>query len=82
VVAYGTIKLMAEAILVTNKDLSQYMRASAIKGLFEIAGNICRDHHVDELHAFTNDERYAEFLVSHLKFREIKEKALSVNLQR
>lgn len=80
-IAYGKIELFAELVLTTNKNISPFTRATAIKDLMRKAVEACKDKPISEFHAFTADPRFAEFLANHLGFVETKEKALVYTLR-
>lgn len=80
-IAYGKIQLFAELVIATNKSASSLTQARAIQGLMQVAVQECQRRPIDELHAFTSDLRYAEFLKSRLGFSETPEKALTFQLR-
>lgn len=81
VVAYGKIQLFAELVIATNKSASSLTQARAIHVLMQVAVEECKRRPIDELHAFTGDIRYAEFLQRKLGFSEVPEKALTFRLR-
>jgi hypothetical protein len=81
IVAYGKIQLFAELVIATNKSASSLTQARAIQVLMGVAVQECKGRPIDELHAFTNDSRYADFLKSKLGFSETPEKALAFQLR-
>ena len=80
-IAYGAVKVFAELVIATNKNVSAFTRAATIKSMMELAVQVCKGRPIDELFTFTSDARYAEFLKDHIGFKDIPEKALSYSLR-
>jgi len=80
-VAYGAIKIFAELVIATNKNVSKFTRAETIKMMMGLAVRVCRDRPLNELYTFTDDLRYAEFLKNHIGFKDVPEKPLSFSLR-
>lgn len=80
IVAYGAVKVFAEAVFAVNQSASKFTRASVVKKLFDVGVGQCRRLHVEELHTFTGDPEFQKFLESY-GFVAVPEKALSLRLR-
>lgn len=80
-IAYGAIKLFAELVIATNKDVSTLTRAKTIERMMGLAVKAMEKRPVKEMYTFTDDPRYAEFLKDRLGFKDVLEKPLSFSLR-
>lgn len=78
--AYGAIKILAEAVVVADPKLSDFSRAKAVTELLHLARRVCVKQEIEELHVFAADERFSKFLESY-GFSAIPERAFSLRLR-
>jgi len=75
-IAYGTVKRFAEAVLVLDKSKSPRKKIESLKKLMNAAVFETRKAGIGELHVFTTDNSFAEILKKHFGFVNIKGQAL------
>jgi hypothetical protein len=61
----GGIQPLAEALLVTNQDMSRIKIGKALVEAQQVALHVCRQFQIDELVAFVKNEEYANHLIQH-----------------
>lgn len=79
-VAYGIVKRIGEAILLTNPDIPLTRRAIAMRELMKYAEMGARRDRCMQLQCFVSDEKLAETLESHFGFVRSKDIVLVKNL--
>jgi phosphoribosylformimino-5-aminoimidazole carboxamide ribonucleotide (ProFAR) isomerase len=62
IVIAGGVQPLAEAVLVTNKDVNIVAIGKALVEALEICKYTCRKFYIDELHAFVSFDDYARHL--------------------
>ena len=74
-VAYGSVPLLAEAVIVSNEELPPIVRAKGIRLLLDefLLGVEDRP---EGIHAFPQDKTFAHILIKRFGFKECKGKAL------
>jgi len=80
VVAYGMVKLFAEAIMVLDLDRPLRNKADAFKLLIEAAIAKSRDLHMEQLVGFVENRDFANILRKHYGFVNCSGEALVLNL--
>jgi hypothetical protein len=68
VVAYGQVKLFAEAIIILDKSASQRAKVTALKGLLFEAFRGADLAGLEDLHCFVLDPSFATILIKHFGF--------------
>lgn len=79
IITAGGVRTIAEAIAVTNKDFTPYKRRQALMKMLLADAHIARMSGYDSLHAFIQDQYWAEHLVKK-GFRHTKGDALVLGL--
>lgn len=80
-VAYGALKLYAEFVLAVNKSVAAPVRAAAIRSLIQVGVGVCQKRSIPEVHAYTQDEEFGQFLVKHFDFVPVNEKPFVLTLR-
>lgn len=80
IVAYGTVKLLAELILVLDLDETKRIKLDAFVKLLKVAIMDAREAKVEQLHCFVEDPNFASLLKKHFGFVPIPSEALVLNL--
>lgn len=71
VVACGFLKLIGEAILVIDKNLTMNSRAEIVNTFYNVGEKAAKNKGLDEIDAFvTNDKSFVNFLLKRLDFVE------------
>lgn len=69
IIAFGMLKIIPEAIIVLDKDLSMTEKTEAVELLAKIGELSARAHGLDEIDAFiTDDKSFTNFLMKRLGF--------------
>jgi hypothetical protein len=79
-VAFGMVKLFAEAILVMDLDANKRDRANALKVLFTEAFSGCQKAGIEQLHVSVTNPDFAELLKKHYDFKETEGQILVVEV--
>lgn len=79
-IASGFVKLLSEAIIVTDQNLSTRDRKLAIDLLMKDLIAWCKDKKVEQIHAFVNED-FARILRRHYQFHPINAIPLVLNLE-
>lgn len=83
IVAYGALKLRAEVVVATNKNLPSMTRAHALKAMLDYAKRYVEKEEItSELYAFTSDSEFIGFIKKHFGFEEVPERSLVLDLRR
>jgi hypothetical protein len=72
ILAYGAVKLFAEAVLVLDDTARFREKVEALRALMEAAIFETKKAKISELHVFTQDEKFADVLRNHFSFVDIK----------
>jgi len=80
IIAAGTVKLMAEATMILDKDASLADKVFSFRALMEAAIKISRSKGLEELHVFSRDEKFMGHLYSHFGFKPITGQAAVLEL--
>lgn len=80
VIAFGIVKVFAEAIMILDQDESDRIKSDAMKLLLSKAENDCKSNGIKQLHTFCKDESFADLLIKHFDFKKIKTVGLSKEL--
>ena len=68
VVAYGIVKKMAEAIMLTNPEVPLTLRSKAMRELMIDAEIGSKAFGCSQMHCFVKDPRLADLLIKHFDF--------------
>ena len=79
-IAFGMVKLFAEAILVMNLDATTRERVNAMKILFAEAFKACDKANIEQLHVSVTNPDFAEMLKKHYDFRTCEGEILVVEV--
>lgn len=79
--ASGFVKLLVEAIIVTEQDAGVSDRVRAIKLLLNDLIVWCKEKRVEQIHVFPSDEKFVEILKTHFGFKDCKVKPLVLDLE-
>jgi hypothetical protein len=79
-VAYGAVKLFAEAVLIMNRELPKRDRALALIEAMQTAILYSRDAGVEILYANSNDESFTKVLENRYKFHKVPGTLLCLDL--
>ena len=75
IISAGGVRTIAEAVIVTNKDISVAKRRRALFDILQVSSYICTQSGHDQLHAFIEDESWLKHLLKN-GFVETKGKSL------
>lgn len=75
IITAGGIRMIAESVLVTDKDKSKFTRFRALQLALEMNKYFCKEAGFDQMHAFVQDPIWEEHLIRH-GFTFTKGKAL------
>lgn len=78
--AYGAVKLFAEAILIMDKSLPKREKAIALMEAMQTALLYCRDAGVEILYANSNDDEFTRVLENRYKFHRVPGTLLCLDL--
>lgn len=79
-VAAGLIKVLGEAIIVTNQDLAKRVRLEGIDMLVGQMVSWCRRYRVNQVHAFVKPE-FASTLTKRYGFTKVEDVPLVLNVE-
>jgi N-acetylglutamate synthase-like GNAT family acetyltransferase len=82
IVAYGAVKLFAEAVLILDKEAPKREKAQAVCQLLQTAIIHCRDAGVETLYANSNDENFTKCLENRFKFHRVPGTLLALELDK
>lgn len=71
VIAYGMVKLFAEAVLVLDKDAGRIEKAKALKSLMGLALDVTKNKGISELYTFADDGKFSNLLIEQFDFQKI-----------
>jgi hypothetical protein len=80
IIAFGMVKVLAEAILVMDMNASARNRTQALKVLFMEAFRACRERKIEQMHVSVSDPDFAELLKKHYGFEDCKGQMLVVEV--
>lgn len=80
ILAFGAIKLLAEAMIVLDLSLPKTARTKAVIELLEAAIANCKKLEIEQLHAFVKDEHFAKLLIERFKFARVEDIPLVLNI--
>lgn len=80
-VAYGIVKVLAEAVILVNKNVSLFKRAKALQKLLRVAFRACNEENIEQLHVFVRDEHVAQLLEKHYGFVRSSDIVLVKNMR-
>ena len=80
IIAAGTVKLMAEATMILDKDASLADKVFSFKALMEAAIKISTAKGLEELHVFSRDPKFMSHLYNHFGFKPISGQAAVLEL--
>ena len=81
IIAYGVVKVFAEAIILVDKDASIIKRVKALRKLMTRAFLGCKEHGIEQIHVFVKDEKLAKSLEKHFGFTKTSDIVLVKNLE-
>ena len=81
IIAFGMVKLFAEAVLVLDHSESRRNKVNAIKLLMLEAFRGCDQHKLSQLHCFIKDEQFARLMMKHYSFNKVLGEALVMDLR-
>lgn len=76
IIAYGAVKMFAEAVLVLDNSESVRNKIKALRDLMNAAIFETKKARISELHVFTTDDSFVKVLKKHFGFVNIKGHAL------
>jgi hypothetical protein len=76
VVGFGLVKVLAEAIMVLDLDVSVPDRLTAMQMLMDEAIRACKDYGIEQLHVFVKDERLSRLLQNKYAFSKVSDEVL------
>lgn len=79
-VASGVVKVLTEAIIVTDQNAHFTIRMKAIDLMIKEMFRWCRRYHVEQMHAFVKED-FAEYLMKKYDFERTKDVSLVLNLE-
>lgn len=79
IVAFGIVKVFAEAIIILDKKSSTRTRRNSIKMMLDKAETDCKSNNIKQLHAFCESD-FADILIKHFDFKKIKTIGVSKEL--
>lgn len=62
IICIGGVRPIAEAVLMTDKDVSVRTRLSALMKVLDVSEMIAKGHNFDQLHAFVQSSRWERHL--------------------
>lgn len=62
-IVYGMVKTFVEITILTDKSKFSREKRDALYKVLDISSYVAKHHGFDELHAFTNDDKYAQALL-------------------
>lgn len=71
VVAYGQVKLFAEAMIILDKDAAQRPKIEALKGLLLEAFRGTQAAGLEDLYCFIQEPSFATLLIKHFGFEAV-----------
>lgn len=80
IIAAGTVKLMAEATMILDKDASLADKVYSFKTLMNAAIKISKAKGLEELHIFSRDPKFMRHLYNHFGFKPITGQAAVLEL--
>jgi hypothetical protein len=69
-IAYGTVKLIGEAVLVLDSSLPAGPKVRAMQSLFTEGVNVCRANGLETLCVFSNKPEFLKLLKRHYGFKD------------
>lgn len=79
IVTAGGVRPIAEAVLITNKSKSEFIRTKALLKMLEINKNLCKENDLDQLHAFVNGKTWIDRLTD-VGFKSCKGNAIYIDV--
>lgn len=81
IILAGGVRLIAESIVITNKDLTAAARVRALLKALEISTHVCKNTspNITQLHAFVGEKFWANQLKEH-GFRKMVSEALVLDI--
>lgn len=79
--AYGQLKLLAEALIVLDMDLSTRKRVECIIEMLTYCINGAKKSGLEQIHVFIKDENYAKILQERFSFLRVRDIPLVLNLK-
>lgn len=76
IVAYGVVRLIAEEVMIMDKNLSNKSKSKVLELLHQRAIQGSTEAGFDQLHAFVQDEHFIEVLKKHYGYKDCKGKAI------
>ncbi len=80
IIAYGAVKIFAEAILIMDKEVTKREKAEALMEAMKTAILFARDAGVEILYANSNDENFTRCLERRFKFKRVPGQLLCLDL--
>ena len=80
IVTAGGIRLIAESVIVTNKDIPRKVRIDALQAMLQASLFTCARNGYDQLHAFVQDEKWQSVLEKY-NFRPTKGEAMVIDVR-
>jgi hypothetical protein len=79
IITAGGVRVLSEAVLITDKDKSPITRYKALCKMLHVAEFVANSNKFDQLHAFVRDETWERTLQKH-DFHECANKAFVLEL--
>lgn len=79
-IAYGMVKVLAELILISDKDKPLRDRMNALDMLVKAAVSQAKEIGLEQLYITVSDPRFSELLKKHFGFKTVKAESLVLNL--
>ena len=80
VVAYGVVKLFAEAVLIMDQTINKKSKVRAFRELMRLAISTSSERGLEQLYCISNSESFTKILCDKYKFRSCPGDLLLLNL--
>ncbi len=78
-ICFGTVQRFAEIIILTDKSKTPRQKRDALYKVLSVSSYVAGQSGFKELHAFTNDEKYAQVLLKR-GFARVTQNALVIDI--
>lgn len=80
IVSAGGVRTIAESVIVTNKAISNRIKRAALYQMLEAQLFSCKNNNFKQLHAFIQDEKWKQHLITKAGFKECKGDAIFIGV--
>lgn len=80
IVAYGVVKLFAEAVLILDQTINKKSKVEVLRELMKLAIEHSREHGLEQLYCISNSESFTKILCKKYNFRSCPGDLLMLDL--